>query len=219
MRKRILNILLVLMAIAGSASAQQLSVGYIDVQPGDKTEMVVSIAGATDITALQFNLSLPQGFALTEQGFGNGVTLGTAADDHNVSVVPLNSGDMMFIVYSMKLGTFIDGELLRIPITVASDALFDYYVGRLYTVRMATTAAVSRLAENVLFSASVTPPAIPGDANGDREVNITDVTYVLDKINGNPSADFVEVAADLNSDGEINITDITLILDIINSAQ
>ena len=58
-----------------------------------------------------------------------------------------------------------------------------------------------------------------GDANGDGEVNITDITYVLDKINGKPSGDFVEEAADANSDGEINITDVTVILDIINSAK
>ncbi len=60
---------------------------------------------------------------------------------------------------------------------------------------------------------------IPGDANGDGEVNITDVTYVLDKINGVPADNFVEKAADVNADGEVNITDVTLVLDIINSAK
>ncbi len=61
--------------------------------------------------------------------------------------------------------------------------------------------------------------AIAGDANGDGEVNITDVTYILDKINGKPSADLVETAADANSDGEINITDVTVVLDIINASK
>ena len=56
----------------------------------------------------------------------------------------------------------------------------------------------------------------PGDVNGDTEINITDITNVIDKINNQPSAEFDEKAADLNNDGEINITDVTLILDIIN---
>ena len=59
----------------------------------------------------------------------------------------------------------------------------------------------------------------PGDANGDGEINITDITYIIDKINNKPSDDFEEKAADLNEDGEINITDVTLLLDIINQAQ
>ena len=56
----------------------------------------------------------------------------------------------------------------------------------------------------------------PGDVNGDTEINITDITNVIDKINNLPSTEFDEKAADLNNDGEINITDVTLILDIIN---
>ena len=56
----------------------------------------------------------------------------------------------------------------------------------------------------------------PGDVNGDTEINITDITNVIDKINNQPSTEFDEKAADLNNDGEINITDVTLILDIIN---
>ena len=59
----------------------------------------------------------------------------------------------------------------------------------------------------------------PGDANGDGEVNITDITYIIDKINDMPAANFNEKAADLNGDGEINITDVTLLLDIINGVK
>ena len=58
-----------------------------------------------------------------------------------------------------------------------------------------------------------------GDANGDNEVNITDITYIIDKINDKPATDFNEKAADLNEDGEINITDVTLLLDKINGCD
>ena len=60
---------------------------------------------------------------------------------------------------------------------------------------------------------------IKGDANGDREVNITDVSYVLDDINGVENEGFNKEAADVNGDGEINITDVSLILDIINGVE
>ena len=58
---------------------------------------------------------------------------------------------------------------------------------------------------------------IRSDANSDGDINITDVAYVLDDINGASTEGFDEDAADANRDGEINITDVSLILDIINS--
>ena len=60
---------------------------------------------------------------------------------------------------------------------------------------------------------------IKGDANGDGEVNITDVSWVLDDINGVENEGFNKEAADVNNDGEVNITDVALILDIINGVE
>ena len=60
---------------------------------------------------------------------------------------------------------------------------------------------------------------LKGDANADSEINVTDITYIIDKINNNAPENFNEEAADVNGDGEINITDVTWVLDIINSAK
>jgi hypothetical protein len=65
----------------------------------------------------------------------------------------------------------------------------------------------------------IDPSVIKGDANGDGSVNITDVAYVIDYINGTIDPGFVEAAADVNGDGEINITDVALIIDIINGVN
>ena len=54
-------------------------------------------------------------------------------------------------------------------------------------------------------------PSIPGDVNGDGEVNISDVSDIVDLM---LSGKFTE-AGDVNGDGEINITDINAIIDII----
>ena len=57
-------------------------------------------------------------------------------------------------------------------------------------------------------------PPLPGDVNGDREINIADVNAVIDIIlGGNDDT----TAADVNGDGEINIADINAIIDIILS--
>ena len=73
----------------------------------------------------------------------------------------------------------------------------------------------------VIYASEDAPddPVLKGDANADSEINITDITYIIDKINNKAPENFNEEAADVNGDGEINITDVTLVLDIINAAK
>lgn len=58
-----------------------------------------------------------------------------------------------------------------------------------------------------------------GDANGDGEVNVTDIVEIVNAIMDRPSAKFVRAAADMNHDGEINVTDIVKVVNVIMSAN
>ncbi|MBQ3323818.1 MAG: dockerin type I repeat-containing protein [Muribaculaceae bacterium] len=55
---------------------------------------------------------------------------------------------------------------------------------------------------------------IPGDVNGDKKVNVTDVMCVANYIVGITPEVFVEEAADVNVSGSINITDLIAIANI-----
>ena len=55
------------------------------------------------------------------------------------------------------------------------------------------------------------PDVIPGDVNGDGEVNISDINAIIDCILLGHSAD----NADINNDGEVNISDISAVIDLI----
>ena len=52
---------------------------------------------------------------------------------------------------------------------------------------------------------------IPGDVNGDGDVNVMDITALIDEIMN----DGTNPRADVNGDGEINVMDITALIDII----
>jgi len=56
---------------------------------------------------------------------------------------------------------------------------------------------------------------IPGDANKDKQVNVTDIVAMVNYIMNKPSADFDFDAADVNEDGEVNVTDIVATVNII----
>ena len=154
-----------LAAMAGSAHAQTLSVQPVEAQTGEQTEMVVSLTGGTAMTALQFNLTLPDGVAID----ANGATLGAATDGHTFSVQTLDGGDRLFVLYSMNQNRFKDGELLRIPVTASSEAIAA--AGKLYTVRMATAEAVSHACADATFAVKVDGSTEP--------IAINDITLLI----------------------------------------
>ena len=70
--------------------------------------------------------------------------------------------------------------------------------------------AVYKIGRNV--DAGTTPqPDVPGDVNGDGEVNIADVNALIDQILTGNTSD----SGDVNGDGEVNIADVNAVIDII----
>ena len=54
---------------------------------------------------------------------------------------------------------------------------------------------------------------ITGDINGDGEVNVSDVTALINKILG--SSTYSNAVCDINGDGEINVSDVTALINLI----
>ena len=159
MKQRMTHVLIVLATIVGKVNAQSLSVQPIEVQVGEQTEMVINLTGGAIATALQFNLQLPEGISVDAYS----ATLGSATDGHTLNVEPLNNGDLLFILYSMDLKAFKDGELLRIPVTAGNSAT--NATGQLYTVRTSSAEAVSHTCSDTQFDVVVTEPAPEGFCN------------------------------------------------------
>lgn len=124
--KKLLTFAFALMSFG--ATAQNLS---FEVKANEAT---MNISGATGMTALQFCLQLPAGVTIDTSN----ATMGEATDGHTLCMETLDNGDLLFILYSMNLNTFKDGELLRIPIIINGES-----TARLYNIRFADTDAVS----------------------------------------------------------------------------
>ena len=199
---------MVLAMITVNSYAQSLSVVNIEAQTGEETDLVVNLTDGTSMTALQFNLSLPEGMTLAE----GDATLGTATNGHTLNVETLDNGDHLFVLYSMDLNPFKDGELLRIPVKVGSTATS--FNGKLYTIRTATADAVSHTCEDVEFTTKVND-FILGDVNDDGTVDISDYIGVANHILGNTPDGFSMEAADVNGDDTIDISDYIGVANII----
>jgi hypothetical protein len=55
-----------------------------------------------------------------------------------------------------------------------------------------------------------------GDVNGDGEVNIGDVTAIINYILTNSGGSYINMdQADINHDGEVNVSDVTSLINLI----
>ena len=178
MKRRILQTIVALLAIVGGATAQTLSVASVEATTGGQAELVVSgnDMDMYGVTALQFNLALPQGVTLNESA----IAKGNAANGHTLSVQTMANGDRLIVLYQTDLGLIFNGTLMRLPITVGQQA--GSFSGSLYKIRTANTEAESHeclpASFNITVKAAVQPVTITADDKtmtyGD---NIPTLTY------------------------------------------
>ncbi len=143
-----------LLTIALAVISCSLAAQGLSLQPSG-TELVVKANGLTAMTALQFNLKLPEGVNVNTDN----ATLGSATDGHTLCIETLDCGDLLFIIYSMDLNTFTDGELLRLPINGVQDG-----DASLYTIRYASADAVSHEGTDIVTkSPLLTSPKPQGE--------------------------------------------------------
>ncbi len=88
--------------------------------------------------------------------------------------------------------------------------IYEYMVKAIYTDG---TESVWSNIQHITLTGGIA--VLTGDVNDDGEVNIGDVTAIIDYLLGNASDTFNIEAADVNGDGEVNIGDVTAIIDML----
>ena len=192
MKRRIMQTIVALLAIVSSATAQTLSVASVEAKAGEPAELVVNGSDISGVTALQFNLTLPQGITLDESA----ITKGSAASGHTLSVQTMNNGDRLIVLYHMDLGLFTNGALLRLPITIGQQT--GTFIGSLSNIRTATTDAVSQKCANATFNITV--------AAEEQPVTITAENKSMVYGDNVPTLTFTTTGAMLNGTPKLSTT-------------
>ena len=121
-----------------------------------------------------------------------------------------NGDTMCYVVEGIGFDSRNMGDLLT-PFTREPDPDADYqeYCGLSHVVKDGKIIYKGMRFNSALFG-------IPGDINGDGEINIADANSVIDiVIMGGNNGHSRAPAADVNDDGEINIADVNAIINII----
>ena len=156
MFRRILYIVIGLLAFIGNVNAQTVSVASIEATAGEQKALTVSLSDASSATAMQFNLSLPANVTINESG----CALGGAANNHTLRVNRMDNGNYLFVIFSMDFKKLGNGTLLTIPVIFANDATSGN--GNLFTVRSSTSDAASHQHKNATFAVNVNTSDIKG---------------------------------------------------------
>ena len=156
MKRGLLSIFAVLLLGLGAATAQTISISDIEVKPGKITSINPEISGMSNMTALQFNLSLPDGFSFYEGQTGGAISVSGIKTGHEMKVLSLENGDYLIVLYNFVLNTFNDNVSFSITLKASEDS--GIKEGRIYNVRMSTVDAVSKACEGVSFKATVGKP-------------------------------------------------------------
>ena len=195
-----------------------LAAATVETQTGGESTLTIDMQNEAAIVGFQFDLTLPEGFTLAVGDDGQPqLTLGDRITDEAqaVSVVNVGGGNTWrFVSYSLQNTAITGTSGTVLSATLMSTAAQGAYEAQITKAVLTRQDGTQLKLQDSTFSIVVCNTA-KGDANGDGEVNVTDIVEMVNDIMERPSERFVEVAADMNVDGEVNVTDIVLVVNVI----
>ena len=188
--------------------------------PGKTVSFGISLDNkTTDLTAYQFDLTLPAGIELAKDSKGKYLVTKTDRymdDGQTLNISLVEGNTYRFVCFSLSnekiAGT--DGTILDAVLSVGENVAADTYEAQITGITFTKADGTQLKLNDAAFSIVVSDIAM-GDANGDGEVNVSDIVEIVNDIMGRPSARFVRAAADMNGDGEVNVTDIVKLVSVI----
>ena len=200
-----------------SALTNAIYVNQTEGRVGGTMDIPVNIKSEDAMRGFEFSMELPEGatingWALSEER----LPLGASTSDKMASQKIEGNKITVLCTLNHNKDTFTgnDGEVATVNVTFADDMEPGEYPIYLTACNICDAAGkdnkVSDVKATLLLDDYVT-----GDANGDGELHIGDVTAILNYILGTASDGFNAKAADANGDGDIRIGDATAILNLL----
>ena len=194
-----------------------LYIPSVSCRPSDSVRVSVCLKNVTPAIAFEMDLIMPDGFILDTLRTG---LEASRMGQHVLSIakIPETTSLYKFMVYSMKSkDVFIGSDGTVLQLYLKSPSVVNTYTLDIKNVILIDT--LTNVADVSVTDGQITvnTAALMGDANGDAVVNVTDVVFIVARINGRMPPGFVADAADMDGNGLWNIADVTKMVEVINS--
>lgn len=188
------------------------------VEKGKPCLLPIGMTNNAAITALQCDITLPDGFELATDGGNYLIDLveSRVKASHGLYARSLAPNVVRVVITSAQSEAFVgnDGDLMVLHLNVGNGMADGEYNVTLTNVILADAAAVTYYAPDAVTVFDVKSYA-KGDANGDGMVNVGDYVTVANYIlNTNPDP-FIFSAADVDENGTIDVGDLVGVANIV----
>ncbi len=187
-----------------------------NVHTGRDINIDVKLKNAQTASSYSFNLVLPEGITIADDGnggFKEAITLSSRNSKHTVMTNKIADNIYRIGVTSLsgKSLTDNDGTVLTIKAHVQDD--FPWWGGRIVVRRpqIVYSDDTKPTVQKTITRVDVIEYA-KGDANGDDEVDLADVQVIIKHYVGKPVTTFIDWVADVDGDGETDLADAILVL-------
>lgn len=186
---------------------------------GAEFRLPIEMNNVNEISAVQFDLYLPEGMMLSTDEYGDyQIELGdrTTTRRHSVSSRVMSDGALRVVVSSTQNATFTgnSGTLLSLvlfPQTTMEAGDYDVELKNIVlTDPQATRYAAADMKSVITVSAYTM-----GDVNNDTHIDVADLTGVVLFILENADASLVFNAADMDGNGVVEVNDYAALVNVI----
>ena len=178
----------------------------------------VELRNEDDITAIQFDLTLPAGVTITKNSKDKYIVEKTdRCADHTLSTSkPGEANTYRILLYSTDVEkiTGHQGSVVNVRLEASNGLATGNYDVTISNINLTRADEVKIKPASVTCTLTISN-SIPGDANGDGDIDVTDIVTIANYILGRASGTIDLAAADANGDGDIDVTDIVTVANII----
>ena len=219
--KRTILLSMTVVAVLCAAATDRLYIEDFTIAPGETRTVNIMLDNEIAYTAFQADIYMPAGLTIEmEDGDYIFDLTERKSRDHMIASQPQADGAIRVISYSNGINPFKgnSGALVTFNVTAATD-----FTGPA-TIALRNTLFTTTTGEEIPFgdeTCTVTVPAVgkKGDVNGDGNVNISDVTALINFLLSDNGSAIPLGNADINSDGGINISDVTALINMLVGSE
>ena len=215
-------LLAAVLALTGTAQADNLAVGSVTMVPGQTKEVAVSLENPQQAyTAFQLELVLPEGVTMVRDAQGRLMARlddGRKAD-HVLNAADKGGGVCRLMSFSLSNAAYggQEGPLVYVVVEAAADAPSGELTATLRSPVFTQADGTQVKWADVSFAITVGGEVIAGDVNSDGRVDGLDVVTLARYLVGEDPVPFNAAAANVNGDERISIADVAGVIEISRS--
>ena len=211
-------ILIAVMAVALSATAaNRFYLPNFVIAAGETMQVAMILENDEPFTAFQTDLILPQGLSVVQDDGDYLLDLtGRNASDQAIISKLRPDGALRMVSFCMSVKPYSgnNGALVVINLHADDDFTGPATIG-LKNSFFVNVDGVQFILPQESCSVQLLIQRIKGDANGDGNRNISDVTWLINYLLAGCTTSFHTENADVNEDGEITISDVTSLINLL----